>query len=511
MLGLLLLLLAATGCGSNVVLENTNSAQAQAEPTATLTLAPTVSVAKTAPPTPTATTTPTPRPTATATPAVGPLPIPTVSGQIYTRHIVKWGQTLNWIAMRYEMEPEELIALNHLDPAGELDVGQSLRVPLNVEQTGPAEILLPDSEVVYSPAYVDFDIEAYIKSQGGYLSGYYQYIEGEKFTGPQVVERVAREFSVGPRVLLALLEYHSGWVTHWIPPDVNNPLGPRNPMGNNLYLALTLAADELNAGYYGYKRDGYWVFTLSGGGYRISASGLNAGTVGLQNVLAQQMEATAWPASLGEVMGVYRRLFGDPFERAIEPLVPANLTQPPLVLPWEEGRGFYLTGGPHPAFYGGSAWAAIDFGPPDILGSCIYSAIPNTAAAPGVIVTAQEGEVQLDLDGDGHIQTGWVLLYLHMALDFDIPVEIGHHVETGDIIGYASCQGGASTSSHLHLARRYNGEWIEAAGPIPMELGGWQVQHTDTPYEGTLAKGDEVRASCECWEDDKNLILNPGE
>jgi murein DD-endopeptidase MepM/ murein hydrolase activator NlpD len=168
-----------------------------------------------------------------------------------------------------------------------------------------------------------------------------------------------------------------------------------------------------------------------------------------------------------------------------------------------------LSGGPHPAYADGSAWAAIDFGPPDVLGNCFYSNVPSTAAADGVIVTARQGEVQLDLDGDGHIQTGWVLLYMHVVLDFDTPVQVGQQIKQGDVIGYASCEGGLSNSSHLHLARRYNGEWIEAGGPVPLVLSGWVTQPTLSPYDGTLKKGSEIREACECWDPDINLIIHP--
>ncbi|HRV90856.1 MAG TPA: M23 family metallopeptidase, partial [Anaerolineae bacterium] len=117
----------------------------------------------------------------------------------------------------------------------------------------------------------------------------------------------------------------------------------------------------------------------------------------------------------------------------------------------------------------------------------------------------------LDLDGDGNIQTGWVLFYLHTVADTDTPVSVGQHLKQGDVIGYASCEGGLSNSSHLHFARRYNGEWMAAGGPVPMNLSGWEVQPNSVPYDGQLVKGTEIRDSCECWEPDMNLIVNTGE
>ena len=47
-----------------------------------------------------------------------------------------------------------------------------------------------------------------------------------------------------------------------------------------------------------------------------------------------------------------------------------------------------------------------------------------------------------------------------------------------------------------HIARKYNGEWLPAAGPLPFVLSGWQVVGGTKIYEGSLVKGDkEVVAS----------------
>jgi LasA protease len=456
----------------------------------------------------------TPSPSATPETFLKPMPIPIPDSPPYAYHTILEGQTLSYIALLYNTTVEELVAMNNLEgPAALIQAGQVLRIPLQIKNTAPARPLLPDSEVVYGPGYVDFNIAEFVNSQGGYLATYYENVDNQELTGAEVVERVAEQFSVGPRLLLALLEHYGGWVANRQPSaeQLHLPLGPRNPKGGSLYQALTFTANRINAGYYGYKRDGFWVFQLADRNRAITPQGVNAGTVGLQNILAIHSDWETWQHELSQAgfIADYRVLFGDPFAYAVEPLVPNTLTQPPLSLPWAEGEGFYFTGASHPAYADGSAWAAIDFGPPDVLGNCFYSNVPNLAAADGVVVVARQGEVQLDLDGDGNIQTGWVLLYLHVALDVNTPLQPGQPVRQGDIIGYASCEGGLSNSSHLHFARRYNGEWMDAGGPVPMTLSGWQVQPSTTPYEGFITNGVDVREACECWDADKNLIINP--
>jgi len=102
--------------------------------------------------------------------------------------------------------------------------------------------------------------------------------------------------------------------------------------------------------------------------------------------------------------------------------------------------------------------------------------------------------VILDLDGDGFEQTGWVLFYYHVA-DLD---RIQPHVQVSvdDPIGHPSCEGGNATGTHVHLARKYNGEWIPADGPVPFTLSGWTVHNGERTYQGSLIKdGVIVQAS----------------
>ncbi|MFQ5577595.1 MAG: LysM peptidoglycan-binding domain-containing protein, partial [Anaerolineae bacterium] len=456
------------------------------------------------------TATPPPGPTAprlpSPTPHTPPMPIPTPMQPLVEYYTVQTGDTLSGISLAYDIPVADLVALNGLESDSTIiQVGQTLRVPLNVTRTGPALTLLPDSEVVYSPAYVDFDAAAFIAQKGGFLATYSERVNGETLTGADIITRLARQYSVGPRLMLALLNYYGGWVTNPTPTG-NHPLGPANPYGERLFLQLGWAANRVNQGYYGYKQNGSIAVRFKDGNRAVIPAGLNAGTAGVQNILAANSDWDTWQTETGPdgFIQTYRRLFGDPFARAVEPLVPVDLAQPPLSLPWEAGSAFYYTGGPHAAYADGSAWAAVDFGPPDVLGSCYYSQAYLTAAAAGTLILGRTGETYLDLDGDGSLQTGWVLLYLHMVAKDNLAS--GQTVAAGTPLGYASCEGGLANSSHLHFARRYNGEWMAAAGPVPMVLSGWQVKAGLGQYEGGLVRGAETKIACECW-DETNTIL----
>jgi hypothetical protein len=103
------------------------------------------------------------------------------------------------------------------------------------------------------------------------------------------------------------------------------------------------------------------------------------------------------------------------------------------------------------------------------------------------------------LDGDGYEQTGWTILYLHVS-DQD-RIAAGTKVHAGDHIGHASCEGGYAPETHLHIARRYNGMWILADGPIPFVMDGWVPESTGVEYDGNLKKNGQV---VEAWNSRKD-------
>jgi hypothetical protein len=98
--------------------------------------------------------------------------------------------------------------------------------------------------------------------------------------------------------------------------------------------------------------------------------------------------------------------------------------------------------------------------------------------------------VAIDLDGDGDEGTGWVLIYLHMAEQDRATV--GAWLAQDDPVGHPSCEGGTATGTHLHLTRKFNGEWLPVDGPLPMVVGGWQVLPGEKRYQGYLVRGEEI-------------------
>jgi LasA protease len=167
---------------------------------------------------------PTDQPINTPTPDPGRvLPTPRQDADQYT---VQAGDSLGIIAEKYGISVKTLMEANNLTDANLLTVGMVLTVPApSPGDRGTSFKIIPDSEMVYGPAGVNFNIKKFIDSQNGYLELYEQEVNGIKLSGDEIVWIVARNYSVNPRLLLALLEYQSGWVTN------SNPLNTSYPMG----------------------------------------------------------------------------------------------------------------------------------------------------------------------------------------------------------------------------------------------------------------------------------------
>lgn len=416
------------------------------------------------------------------------------------------GDMLSAIAKRFGVEESEIISDADLTKTTLIDPGTLLVIPNRInEPTTPNIQLIPDSEIVFSATALDFDTEAYVKSQNGYLSSFRDYLGSSGWIeGHAAIDRLAIENSINPRLLLGLLEFESRWVRGQ-PIDL---LHTEFPMGFNDYhykgmsVQMVWAVNTMSIAYYGWRAGTITHIDFPDGSKLRLDPRLNAGTVAIQYLFSRLHSQSQWAQIINSEAGfpaLYEEMFGDSWARAelVEPLFPSALNQPPLTLPFEPGVKWSFTGGPHngwgqinPNIYGQShsVFSAIDFAPAADRSGCIPTNTWVVAAAPGLVVRSDNGVVMVDLDGDGYEQTGWNLLYLHIATKDR--VEVGTWLELNDRIGHASCEGGVSTGTHLHFARKYNGEWVTADGPIPFIMDGWRVVAGGKAYEGKLVRED---------------------
>jgi len=314
---------------------------------------------------------------------------------------------------------------------------------------------------------------------------------------------VAHYYSVSPRLLLALMEYHAGALSSpALDPQIEDyPLGKRHWKYKGVFMQLIWTANLLNDGYYSYRTQRLVEIQHDDGRIERFDPWQNAATVSLHNYFNTLFgyEDYARAVSRDGFVQTYIELFGDPWEND-QPHIPGSLVQPEFLLPFQPGDVWALTGGPHPAWGTGEPMAALDFAPPSKSSGCVTSDVWATAVADGLVVRSTTGEVMLDLDGDGDERTGWNIFYMHVRTEGRAP--LGTLLKQGDPVGHPSCEGGSSTGTHVHIARKYNGEWIPAegigGGVLAFNLEGWVAHTGSRVYLGTMTRNSQVVTACTC-------------
>ena len=441
--------------------------------------------------------------TATSVPQPTPFPTrPMYSPGELVDYIAQTGDTLPALAARFNTTVEQILETNSFIPssATTMPPGMPMKIPIYFQPFWGTQFqIIPDGLFVNGPSQVGFDTEAFVQSRPGWFKHFVQYAAGENRSGANLVDVVATNFSVSPQLLLALLDYHTGALTNPSPPlDLQSyPLDLEEPTHRGVYLQLVALADDLNDGYYQYRAGKLVEFELQGGQIERPDPWQNAATVALQYHFARLYSPDQYRRAIGPngVAKNFQDLFGDPWGSDTAH-IPGSLEQPGFILPFEPGKSWTLTGGPHTGWGTGMPWAALDFAPPSEQSGCFESDDWATAVAAGAVVRSEIGIVVLDLDGDGDERTGWEVFYLHLATNER--ASIGTVLEIGQPVGHPSCEGGTSTGTHVHIARKYNGEWILAEGPLAFDLDGWVAYNGDEPYAGSLKKFSQTIVACEC-------------
>jgi LasA protease len=412
------------------------------------------------------------------------------------------GDTLPALAARFNTTVQEIQQANPIIPdnATTMPPGMPMKIPIYYQPLwGSPYHILPDNLFVNGPAQVGFNTEDFVNQHPGWLKSYTTYASGANRSGAEVVQLIAEYYSVSPRLLLALLEYQAGALSKpELPADLQDyPLGYRSWDHKGAYLQLGWAANLLNNGYYGWRTGAFDSIEYPDGSLERFDPWQNAATVSLHNyfntVLPQDQYAQA--ISPEGFIKTYTQLFGDPWQ-ADQPQIPGSLTQPDFKLPFQPGALWAFTGGPHTGWGKGAPFAALDFAPPTNIGGCTPTDLWATAVADGVVARSEPGMVVLDLDGDGDERTGWDVFYLHIGTEGR--VQVGTQLKQGDPIGHPSCEGGESTGTHVHLARKYNGEWIPASGTLAFNLEGWVAHSSGDAYQGYLQRYGSTITACQC-------------
>jgi len=424
-------------------------------------------------------------------------------------YIAQSGDSVLSIAAHFNSTEEEIRKANPIIPpdATTMPPGFPMKIPIYYEAIWSSSFqIIPDIAFVYGPRDVGFDVAAFVNAQPGWFKNSRDAIGMLIRPGSEIIQYVSEHFSVSPKLLLAILEYQTGALTNPDPPISISDylLGYENKQYMGLSQQLIWAANRLNNGYYEWRDGSLKTYLHKDGRLERPDPWQNAASAALQYYFSQIMSRDTYnlAVSSGGLLETYTQLFGDPWKGDLT-LIPGSLRQPEMILPFAPGQTWAYTGGPHTGWGKGAPFAAIDLAPGNIVGGCTPSEYPALAVADGLVVRTDTALAVLDLDGDGDERTGWVVFYLHLR-NTDLPT-VGQQLKRGDIIGYPSCDGGRSTGTHVHIARKYNGEWILAGGAIPFNLEGWVVKNGNTDYQGFLEKDGRVLRACVCSDKDSQI------
>lgn len=421
-------------------------------------------------------------------------------------YIAQTGDTLPGLAKRFNTTVEQILQANSFIPASATTMppGMPMKIPIYyLPLWGSPYQILPDSLFINGPAQIGFDAQAFVDAHPGWLKDYTSYVADANRSGANIVEYIAHYYSLSPRLLLALLEYQSGALSQAQPPPgaEDFALGYESWSRKGLFLQLGWAANQINDAYYRYREMKLSTLEHEDGRIERIDPWQNAASAALMNFFNVLLDDSGYQRAISPegFARTYGDLFGDPWQN-LQPHLPGSLEQPYFYLPFEPGDAWAMTGGPHTAWGTGEPLAALDFAPPSKSAGCVSSDRWVTAVSDGIIVRSTIGEVMLDLDGDGDERTGWNVFYMHLGTKDRIP--LGAQVKQGDRLGHPSCEGGSSTGTHTHIARKYNGEWLPADGLggsiLAFNFEGWIAHAGPLPYLGTLQRFSQVVVACTC-------------
>jgi hypothetical protein len=424
-------------------------------------------------------------------------------------YIAQTGDTLAAMAVHFNTSVDEILEVNLFIPesATTMPPGMPMQIPIYYAPFWGSQFqILPDGLFINGPAQVGFNVEEFVSSHPGWLNGYFEYAAGENRSGAQIVELVAKNFSISPRLLLALLDYQTGAITQSnLQEGIEEyTLGFKDWRRKGLYLQLLWAANTLNNGYYGWRTGKLSTFEHTDGRMERPDPWQNAASVALHYYYSKVIDKDEYARAIAHdgFYQTYVSIFGDPWQDDTAH-IPGSLSQPEFKLPFNPGVTWAFTGGPHTAWGEGEPLSALDFAPGSITGGCTPTSEWTTAVAPGVIARSEPAVVVLDLDGDGDERTGWSIFYFHIGSEGR--ASTGAVLQIGDPIGLPSCEGGRTTGTHVHLARKFNGEWIPADGTLAFNLDGWIAHDGASPYQGRLTRNSQSVIACVCSDKDSHI------
>jgi hypothetical protein len=142
------------------------------------------------------------------------------------------GDSLLSLASHFNTTVQEILDANPVIPADAttLPPGLPMQIPIYYRDFwGSPYQIIPDSHFINGPAVIGFDTEEFVSSWDGWLKDYVEYAAGETRSGAEIINYIARDYSISPRVLLAVADQLGGALSDPALPEdsLTYPLGYR--------------------------------------------------------------------------------------------------------------------------------------------------------------------------------------------------------------------------------------------------------------------------------------------
>ena len=98
-----------------------------------------------------------------------------------------------------------------------------MKIPIYYLALGKPFQIIPDHAFVNARTQSGFNTAAFVKSYLSWLTKHRVYASGRWLSGAEMVDYVATNYSISPRLLLAVLEYQSGALSLPEPPVKERP------------------------------------------------------------------------------------------------------------------------------------------------------------------------------------------------------------------------------------------------------------------------------------------------
>jgi LasA protease len=321
---------------------------------------------------------------------------------------------------------------------------------------------IEDSEFVYGPALLDFDLRAYLAASAPHLLPH-----------AEAMSHWAGYYSISPKLLLALLEMQS---SVW---SVATSAAMANPTAG--LAAGSEFNEQIRTLLMGLTVDFYAFREASGG----RSTAMNAATFALLNAFRAVAPNGLSAAEADDL----RRRFLDASVRLFPmPVHGAALTTdvdrigPPaafMQLPWKHNQAWFFNGVHTQTGSDPGVMNSIDF-------ARSFQLDWGANTSTDYVVAAHAGTVTVFSTCNLRVTSpnGWATNYYHLS---NVVVSSGTQVNANDTIGvYANapsqalCQGGQSTRPHLHFSLFQNGVFAPLDGA---QLGGYLVHAGRFSYD----------------------------